>query len=144
MKWGVRRKSSAEKPKASDDARAASATQQKIKKGGVKTVSNQELQALVQRKNLEKQYRDLTANDKTSMDRGEAQIKKLLKYSKTLNEVHKFLQTPMGQKVKTGFKVAGMGAKVGAAYATGGTSAAATTAATIAVRRMSNHYTNVG
>lgn len=149
MKWGVRRSDSGSsgggsKSTVSDDHKSAVDAQKKINSGGTKVLSNKELQGLIQRKNLEKQYRDLHANDKSSMDIGNAKVKKILGYGKTLNEVNEFLKTPMGRKVKMGFKVAGMAAKVGAAYASGGTSAAAGAAGTIAVRRMANHYSNVG
>ena len=150
MKWGVRKSDSgggsggSSRPKTSDDSREATATQRKIDKGGVKSVSNKELQALVNRRNLEKQYNSLLVEQKSSMDRGNDSINKLLKYGKTYNDVMKFLNSPAGQKVKAGFKVAGMAAKVGAAYATGGTSAAAGAAGSIVIRRAANHYTNVG
>jgi hypothetical protein len=145
MKWGVRRADpGGGRSTASDDAKAASATQRKIDRSGLKSVSNKELQALVSRQNLEKQYNSLLTQEKSSMDRGNDTVKKLLGYGKTYNDVKQFLDSPAGKKVKMGFKVAAAGAKVGAAYATGGTSAAAGAAGTLVVRRMANHYTNVG
>lgn len=56
MRWGVRRGSSGSiSHPASEDAQAASAAKSKVKAGGTKALSNQELQALVQRMNLEQQ-----------------------------------------------------------------------------------------
>jgi hypothetical protein len=148
MRWGVSKSSSSggsgSRSSSSEDHKIAVAAEKKINRSGTQSLSNKELQGLIQRKNLEKQYRDMQIHEKSSMERGDETIKKILKYGKTYNDVQAFLKTPAGQKVKTGFKIAGMAAKVGAAYATGGTSAAATAGAGIAVRRMSNHYTNVG
>ena len=72
MKWGVRKshnsgsgkskKSGGAYPKnlrESADARHAKLAQQKIARGGLQTLNNKELQALVKRQNLEKQYTDL-------------------------------------------------------------------------------------
>jgi len=61
MKWGVRRKSQLP---ASSDADSAAAAAGKIKKGGVKSLSNQELQALVTRMNLERQFASLAPPSK--------------------------------------------------------------------------------
>lgn len=150
MKWGVRRadpggSSGAPKTRNSSDHTQTSKTQERIDRGGLAKVSNKDLQALVKRKNLEKQYRDLLGgSNKHALDLGNDHVNKILKYGKTYNDVMRFLETPAGKKVKMGFKVAAAGAKVGAAYATGGTSAAAGAAGTIAVRRVANHYTNVG
>jgi hypothetical protein len=72
MKWGVRRNSSSSSGKShastggytragkeSADARHVRLAQEKIARGGVHTLNNKELQALVQRQNLEQQYRQL-------------------------------------------------------------------------------------
>lgn len=144
MKWGVTNASRPSGSSASDDHKEAVAAQRKIQRSGTKALSNKELQSLITRKNLEKQYHTMT-QEKAVLDKGNDRVVKLLKYGKTYNDVIQFLNTtPAGQKVKMGFKIAGVAAKVGAAYATGGTSAAATTAGTIVVRRAANHYTNVG
>lgn len=58
MKWGVRRfmpQSSPSHPTTQDAVNAKIATQ-KVKSGGTKTLTTQELQALVLRMNLEQQY----------------------------------------------------------------------------------------
>lgn len=57
MKWGVRRASTiSDKPAQSEDSSRAEAVRQKFKAGGTKALSNHELQALVQRANLEQQW----------------------------------------------------------------------------------------
>lgn len=149
MKWGVRRDdsgggSSASQPRASSDAKLADSTAAKIQSGGTRSVSNTELQGLITRMNLERQYSSMAVQQQNSMDKGLQTTQRILKAGKTVEDVRRFLETPTGKAVKTGLKGAFAAAKVAAAYATGGTSAAAGAAGTIAVRRMSNHYTNVG
>ncbi|QEQ93505.1 hypothetical protein SEA_GIRLPOWER_6 [Streptomyces phage GirlPower] len=142
MKWGVRR-SDAElarasssggssesrptpKPKVSADVKAAMAAQRKIAEGGTQTLSNQELQGLLTRMNLERQYRNIASPppgspEKSKVDKGHDTVKKALAYGETIEKVRKFLDTPTGSAVKTGL---GTALSAGAAYATGGTSAA--------------------
>jgi hypothetical protein len=93
--------------------------------------------------NLESQYHNLTAQ-KDALDKGLQTTQKILKAGKTVEDVRRFLDTPTGKAVKTGLQGAFIAAKVAAAAHTGGASAAAGVGASLAVRRMSNHYTNVG
>ena len=58
MRWGIRRNQH-KMDGASDDAKAAAEAKTKVKKSGVKALSNQELQALVKRMNLEQQFSQL-------------------------------------------------------------------------------------
>lgn len=55
MRWGVRR-SQTELHTGSEDHRNAAAAASKAKKGGVKSLSNKELQDMITRMNLEGQY----------------------------------------------------------------------------------------
>jgi hypothetical protein len=145
MKWGIRRKSSADaKPKlsVSADAKRSMDIKKQVKTDGLKTLSNKDLQDFITRKNLEKQYKQLKSEEASTMDRGSKHIQKALKLGKTINDVHNFLNTPAGKAIKLGFKVAGTAATVGAAYATGGTSAAAGAAAKVAIRTAANRYAN--
>ena len=150
MKWGVRRDddssdgSSAPQPRSSSDAKLADATAAKIQNGGTRTVSNTELQSLITRMNLERQYSSMAVQQQNSIDAGLRVTQRVLKAGKTAEDVRRFLETPTGQAVKRGLKGTLAVAKLAAAYATGGSPAAAGAAGTIAVRRMSNHYTNVG
>jgi hypothetical protein len=60
MRWGQRNsENSSTKPPASADATVAAKYKTTAKKGGSKALSNAELQALVTRMNLEKQYSTL-------------------------------------------------------------------------------------
>lgn len=148
MKWGVRKAesggSAASASKSSEDAvKAAAATSKAKAAGSTSVLSNHELQNAITRMNLESQYRTLTAQ-KSSLDKGVGTTQKILKAGKTIEDVRRFMATPTGQAVKTGLKGAFAAANVGAAFATGGTSAAASTGTAIVVRSAVNHYTNVG
>ena len=158
MHWGVRKDRSdggsgsdsktTPKPKMSEDAKNVERAFAKINRGGTDALSNQELQHLVSRLNLEQQYSRLTTapttQQKNALDRGNETVKTLLGYGGTYNEVRKFMKSDAGQALKKGFKFAAAGVKIGAAAYTGGASGAAAAGASIAVRRMSNHYSNVG
>lgn len=152
MKWGVRRSDSgsggsstapAQTHPMSPDAKAVLNSTRKIHAGGTAALSNQELQHLVGRLNLEQQYQRLTQKgtaEASSMATGHEAVKTMLSYGKTVNDVHKFMESPTGKFLKNGIKVAAMGAKI---YA-GGPAAAATVGTGLAVRVASNHFTNVG
>ena len=87
QKWGVRRSSgtssSSKSSKtssghtSSEDAKKASETHSKVKSGGVHTVSNQELQHLVNRMNLERQFTTLSTQTKAT-SRGSKFAKEIL------------------------------------------------------------------
>lgn len=65
MRWGVRKKSKT--PVAdhrSDDAKRSAAIRAKSKKTGVRSLSNQEISAYVQRLNMEKQFQQTTPSGK--------------------------------------------------------------------------------
>jgi hypothetical protein len=78
MKWGVRRSDRelrrARRQKTSgppsEDAKRASAAASKAKAGGISTLSNQELQQLNNRLNLEQQYNRLTTSEKKKKNAG--------------------------------------------------------------------------
>lgn len=148
MKWGVRRSQAqldaASGSSISSDAKAAASAQAKINSGGTKSLSNQELQGLVNRMNLERQYSQLQTQHQSELDRGLQTTKNLLKVGKTVEDVRKFLETPTGKAVKRGLRGAFAAAKVGAAAYTGGASGAAAAGTDLVVRRAANHFTNVG
>lgn len=67
MRWGVRQSNSSgdSKSSGSDDHKSATAIKQKTKKGGgTKSLSNKELQDLITRMNLERQYQQLNPSFK--------------------------------------------------------------------------------
>lgn len=57
MKWGVRRANPSAKPAASDDHATAKAAKAKVKAGGLKSLSNDELKTYLERVDLEKRYK---------------------------------------------------------------------------------------
>lgn len=149
MHWGVRKGDSsgggsapaakpAPKPRASADAKAVESAFGKINRGGTNALSNQELQHLVNRLNLEQQYHRLasepTAQQKHAIDQGHAFVKQALGIGKTVNDVHKFMKSPAGKALKAGFQAAKFGVK---AY----TNPVGTA---VDIIRPKNHFTNTG
>jgi 2'-5' RNA ligase len=142
MKWGVRRAdpqptqaAPAQKPlPISADVKSAVNAQRKIAAGGTQALSNQELQGLLTRMNLERQYRTMVSSppQKSAMDKGHDQVKKYLAYGETYEKARKFMASDTGKAIKTGLAGALAAA---AAYATGGTSAAVTAGAGAVIRR---------
>jgi hypothetical protein len=57
MKWGVRRSNPSSKPARSDDSATAKATKKKLKAGGLKSLTNDELKTYLERMDLEKRYK---------------------------------------------------------------------------------------
>lgn len=93
MKWGIRgKRSSTPSHPASEDHTTVQAHQTKAKEGGVKSLSNKELQDIITRKNLEKQHSELAGAGKT-FDKGHKHIKKILSAVKTLNDIHGTIDT---------------------------------------------------
>lgn len=78
MRWGVRRKNvgSADEKVVSTDAAKAAGAREKAKKQGKQALSNDEMQALVNRMNLEKQLSQLTPPTRTQA--GAKYVSKLL------------------------------------------------------------------
>jgi len=121
MKWGVRRDrtpagqtvATQKKPggkvkvvggksiPAHPDAINAKVSAQRAKKSGTHALSNKELQDLVTRMNLEKQYSTLSSKPKdqtvsAKIDKGEKYAKKAVKVGKTGHDVYKFAKSPAG------------------------------------------------
>lgn len=84
MKWGVQ-KSSSESPPASADAARAEAAITSIRAGGTRTLSNDELKALVARRNLEEQYARLAPE--TARSKAAGFIKNLVWAVNTTSQV---------------------------------------------------------
>ena len=90
MRWG-KRKARPSHP-VSEDHVTAEAASNKAKEGGVKALSNKELQDVITRKNLEKQHRELVGGG-NKFDKGHKHIKKILSVAKTLNDIHSTIDT---------------------------------------------------
>jgi hypothetical protein len=126
MRWGVRKRDSDSVPDgtttivkvkpgkgvvgvrggknlpASDDAVKAAAYKQKAKASSVDALTNQELQAMVARMNLEQQYSKLTAKP-SKLDAGQKKVKTILSVGSTINDVMTFANSPAGKAMKTKF-----------------------------------------
>lgn len=116
MRWGIRRDSpSGSHPSAggsktplapSEDHARVTEAQAKIRAGGTKTLSNQELQAVVTRMNLEQQYSRLASSPSStnSISSGQKFVREALGVGKTLNEVNQFARSPVGKALRAGLK----------------------------------------
>lgn len=87
MRWGVRRKTGSVDKSPSDDAASASRAKMKIRKGGIETLSNKELQSLVTRMNLEQQFSRMSQDQ---ISKGANTVRNLLSTAKTLQEAYSF------------------------------------------------------
>lgn len=120
MKWGVRRteaqlararaRRSGKFTKTPDnmqskDAKRAKESASKIRKDDTSALSNEELQEVIQRLNLERQYKNLTKPEqKKQVDKGKARAKKIKAAQKTIGEVNKFAKSPAGKFIKDAVK----------------------------------------
>lgn len=108
MKWGIRKDDGSgggggkggSGGKASADHETAMGYKNRVKAGGVKTLSNKELQDLVNRMNLEQQHRNLMGNQPSKFDKGYGHVQKVLKVAKTLQEIHTMVNSPAGKALK--------------------------------------------
>ena len=100
MRWGVRKKqepvsTGVAKTPMSSDAALTSKIRTKARTSGMSSLSNEELFALNQRLQLERQYSALTAlpATKSGMDK----VNEMLKVVNTVNNVIKIVQSPVGK-----------------------------------------------
>jgi hypothetical protein len=116
QKWGVRRSDSQLDANSADAARAAS-TQAAIKKGGISSVSDADLNHLVNRVNLQKRYSEVTSTKgNSSLTKTVSKsTKTLLAVGKTLNSAYEFANSPTGRilAAKVGLYKVGPGKHAG-------------------------------
>ena len=100
MRWGVRKKqepvsTGVAKTPMSSDAALTSKIRTKARTSGMSSLSNEELFALNQRLQLERQYSALTAlpATKSGMDK----VNDMLKVVNTVNNVIKIVKSPVGK-----------------------------------------------
>lgn len=133
MKWGVTRtdaqlsRSSGRTPRVSDDVKAVDAARRKIERGGTRSLSNKELQQIVERTSLESRYHSTMA-EKSSVDKGHDTVKKVLAIGATIESIRRYSQTPTGKAIVAGLKVA-------AGFAAGGPGGAASAGASVVLSR---------
>lgn len=109
QKWGVHRRISQIRDRheakvrsgQSDDANQARAATQKISKSkrGIKSLSNEELQALVTRMNLEQQLVGLKDRQPSKIKEGHKLVKEVLDAGATVNKALAFQKSAAGQAV---------------------------------------------
>jgi hypothetical protein len=103
MRWGVRKGSSASSSSRvgpSADHIVAQKHQETVRTSGVKALSNNDLQQLVTRLNLEKQHRDLVGQAPSKVDRGHKHVKKVLGIAKTVADIYNTANSPAGKALK--------------------------------------------
>lgn len=103
MKWGIRKDKSISKV-ASPDAARAKTTQDLIKRHGTQAVDNKELQHLVTRMNLERQYNGLVGKDSSQVKKGYKFAKELLGVAKTAQDAYNLVNGPMAKAVGNAIK----------------------------------------
>lgn len=99
MKWGVRRN----RPDVptSDDAKRTSEIKVKVKAGGTKSLSNRELQDLITRMNLEKQFSTLNPS---KLQKGAQIASDILRIGGTINQAVAFANSPAGKAIRDGLR----------------------------------------
>lgn len=100
MKWGVRRANKSSHPRSEDAVKVAN-YKKVAKKHGPSALSNQELQALVTRMNLDQQYGRLMGAEPKRFSKGQKYLKGALTAGKTVNEVIAFANSPAGKALRT-------------------------------------------
>lgn len=110
MKWGRRKSrsstvetSSSSKSKVSDDAKEVAEAKKKIAKGGTDSLNNKELQAVVNRMNLEQQYTKLVTEPK-KVNAGQKIAADILgKSAKSV--ASEFVKTGIKEGAKLGYEI---------------------------------------
>jgi 2'-5' RNA ligase len=103
MKWGVRK----DKPRArsSSDASAAAKAHHKARAKGLHTLSNQEIQALTKRVEMETKYNKIQKDNKKTT-KGHNAVKGVLALGATINAAILFANSPAGRAVGSGLSSA--------------------------------------
>ena len=108
MNWGIRRyqnKDGSLTPEGrkrygrSEDSEKV----RELRKKPVSAMSNQELETVIRRMNLERQYRDLKS---TEINSGKKKAKEVLDYANTASQFYNLYNSPMGKATKSAIKKA--------------------------------------
>lgn len=101
MHWGVRRtRSEIDSTPPSSDTLTIDKHKAAVKAGGTRALQTSELQQLVNRMNLERQYKDLLEKEPNAYKNGQSAVKKVLAVGKTANEILNFINSPAGKALK--------------------------------------------
>lgn len=108
MKWGIRRYQNKDGSLTAAGRKryGRSEDSEKVKelrKKPVSAMSNQELETVIRRMNLERQYRDLKSSEINS---GKKKAKEVLDYANTASQFYNLYNSPMGKATKSAMKKA--------------------------------------
>jgi 2'-5' RNA ligase len=100
MKWGVR-SSQSQLSADSEEVAQAKKTKAQIKsnRGSTDSISNKDLQNIVNRMNLEQQYSRL-ARENSNSTKGDKVIKDILAKGKTANDIYAFMNSPLAKLIR--------------------------------------------
>jgi len=121
MRWGVRRSNPSSAGPPSEDVAKARSTAAEIKSHGGKTdsISNADLNQLLDRMSLNQRYSKML-EDTSTRKQGQKKIKDLLETGRTLQDLDKFLGNPVKKAAVKGVaKAAKSGAKAAARASVG-------------------------
>lgn len=108
MKWGIRKDklggSRGSSESASSDAARARATQDMIKKHGTSSVDNKDLQHLVTRMNLERQYNGLVGKDTPRVKKGLGFAKEFIGVGKMAQDAYNLANGPLAKAIGKAIK----------------------------------------
>lgn len=108
MKWGIRRYQNRDGSLTSEGRKRYGRSEdseivRELRKKPVSAMSNQELETVIRRMNLERQYRDLKSSEINS---GKKKAKEVLDYANTASQFYNLYNSPMGKATKSAIKKA--------------------------------------
>ena len=103
MKWGVRRYQNRDGSLTPEGRKRYGRSEdsekvRELRKKPVSAMSNQELETVIRRMNLERQYRDLKSSEINS---GKKKAKEVLDYANTASQFYNLYNSPMGKATKS-------------------------------------------
>lgn len=108
MKWGIRRYQNRDGSLTPEGRKRYGRSEdsekvRELRKKPVSAMSNQELETVIRRMNLERQYRDLKSGEINS---GKKKAKEVLDYANTASQFYNLYNSPMGKATKSAIKKA--------------------------------------
>ena len=103
MKWGIRRYQNKDGSLTPEGRKRYGRSEdsekiRELRKKPVSAMSNQELETVIRRMNLERQYRDLKSSEINS---GKKKAKEVLDYANTASQFYNLYNSPMGKATKS-------------------------------------------
>lgn len=108
MKWGIRRYQNRDGSLTPEGRKRYGRSEdsekvRELRKKPVSAMSNQELETVIRRMNLERQYRELKSSEINS---GKKKAKEVLDYANTASQFYNLYNSPMGKATKSAMKKA--------------------------------------